>query len=114
MTYGVGTGGQYANPLDQPGLPRRGSMKIQAALEKDNSGAAILNQAGDPVKNLSRDKFFPLATYTRNEPVYNPIIAQSYIDSVNSGIWIVGGLVCPARTAWLVDVSGEPQIGQIM
>ena len=78
-----------AGPLDQPWEVEWGSCVSNEQIDRDINGNPLTNSAKelfDPP--LSRDKRDLILKIQRNEASYNPLLASSYFDAINSDIFL--------------------------
>jgi hypothetical protein len=91
------------NPLNKPVEWRYGTNRFERVVDKDVSGVAVLNTAGQPFDPpLVIDDSRPVIQATRNEATFSPAAAYAYKDVVNSATWFGGAAKtwkCNAITA---------------
>lgn len=99
-----GAVGFAADPWDEAPSIQWGSTSISVVADKDNSGAAIVNSAGDPFDPpLMDEKIIPELTLTRNVQTFDPDDMDEYKGAVNSSSNTIVGKTCAARTALIAD-----------
>lgn len=76
------------DPLSRPTLIAYSFAQFQQVATKDVNGKAIVNSAAfyfDPPPEIDQSRL--VITMTRNEPIFDPILAVAYQDSINEDYW---------------------------
>lgn len=95
------------NPLNLPPEITWSSNPWERPLQRDYFGVPFANSAGeriDPPQTVEDNR--PVLTVSRNEPFFDPGIAQAYTDAVNSDLfWRAGPYQAKVR-----EISGRMQV----
>jgi hypothetical protein len=76
------------NPINYPIRVGWGFAKFETVVEEDKDGNKVTNSAGDYFDPpITMDDTRPLLKVTRNEATYNPAMAKTWKDTINSLTW---------------------------
>ncbi len=77
--------GGTADPLTQKPEVSWGTAKFEESRPEDSDGQPYLNTVGDPLEDPpAHEESRPVLTITRNEPQYNEVWVNQFVDHVNS------------------------------
>ncbi|SIO60126.1 hypothetical protein SAMN05444166_6276 [Singulisphaera sp. GP187] len=84
--YGPYDASQFAaDPVDRQPQVSWDEEQYQEAITEDVNGKPIVNSAGDPFDPpVMKDRSRPILVLIRNEPSYDPALAHSFQDKINS------------------------------
>jgi hypothetical protein len=77
------------DPLQRPSRTSWSTERFRKAMEKDETGAAVVNSASDPFDPpIEKDGTILVVTIERNEATFDPSLPVTYQDATNSDIWL--------------------------
>jgi hypothetical protein len=94
-----------ADPTDDPVLIDWTSWAWSQVIAKEQDGTVITNSAGQPLRSILQDAHDMQVVIVRNQNSYNPVLAWSYHDTVNSDSTTIAGLPVTARQAKLLTIG---------
>ncbi len=98
------------NPLDRPPEVSWSFAQFQRVAEKDITGKAIVNSAGqafDPPVQIDDSR--PVCNIDRNEDAFDPTVIFQYKDAINSDALDIGGLAVLPGQAKMSNISARRQ-----